>query len=323
MHLGILSLAHQHGPVAVAGVFVVIKVAKYRLVCWRRDYVNEEVRELASSKLLDVKQASEFCCNQEDRTQTDEACVACGCPLWLRDDADEYKVQFITCGCTVHSSCLLDTATQQRGVTAPPITDPGRCLVLLRRFFGVDPPEVESLKCPSCGTLNSEWARLPEERAVISTTPSAAAGSAARALRRGDALCLSLLRQAILGAAGNHSSEVCLSPKFARWQRAARSESSLRALVKQEGPNAPEQLVELLRQAASDAAEQQSEASTEFNEAEDEQALQHRGARVIICRAQPAGGVVQQGVCHGPPTFEALQLLDETRRSYTAFLWDC
>jgi len=46
-------LAHQHGPAAVACVFVCYKYVKFRLVCWRKDCVNEQVCGLVQGKLVE------------------------------------------------------------------------------------------------------------------------------------------------------------------------------------------------------------------------------------------------------------------------------
>jgi len=292
-------LANQHGPATVACVFVCYKYVKFRLVCWRKDCVNEQVCGLVQGKLVEeddiasgqstpgfagLKQpailedvgaapvmevvpvhcdgAIDICgggaCSdackgdltgpqlQEPQLElqqqhSEEMCVSCGTPLWLRRDATEFGVRLESCGCYLHYGCLLELATLQHGMTLPSISDPFHFLTILRRLFGVDAITVDMLDCPGCNTTNRAWTRMKDNGTILTSLGVAATGSA---LHRGAAICISSLRAALLELAANK--HLTVSEKLHKWPVAARSDAALRELLQQAGRGALLDLQELL-----------------------------------------------------------------------------
>jgi len=229
---------------------VVYKYAKYKLVCWRSHCVNEEVRTLTTKRLdggskhADREGKSVEAKAQKTPGESPSACVACSCPLWLRRDEDDCMVQLSGCGCVLHASCLMDAALQQHGMTIPSISDPFHVVTLLRRFFGVDAIEVDSVRCPGCGVTSESWRKVPEDAKKVAGVASRRA--TARALRRGDALRLDGLRSALQALPERRSPS-----DLDRWRAAAKSEKSFCALLREEGTDSSQrQLAELLLAAA-------------------------------------------------------------------------
>mmetsp|Transcript_38559 Transcript_38559/g.120442 ORF Transcript_38559/g.120442 Transcript_38559/m.120442 type:complete len:324 (-) Transcript_38559:146-1117(-) len=320
MPFHLLTLAHQHGPAAVFSVFLVYKYAKYRFVCWRSGCVNEEVRTLTEQRLntqgqhLDQNdELVEELVVKKPMGQGPSVCAACSCPLWLRRDADECVVQLKGCGCVLHSTCLMKAALEQHGMTLPSISDLAHVVVLLRRFFGVDSVAVESVRCPGCEASSTLWCRIPEDGGRVISVASRK--KIAKALRRGDALRLDGLRAALQAAPAPVAG-------FDRWLSAAKSDSSLCALLKEEGPDASRQLADILLSAtpegaatAPESSSAESEGRTRSAESESEPGGAGKPrATCKLCAALPESSAAL------PPEGAALEDVQARLRAYTEFL---
>lgn len=234
--------AHQHGKAAVVAVLAAFKFAKYRLFCMRRNYVNGEVCALTTSKLDEDPDHDDGdgACSSCSKLHDNEfkICAACRCPLWVRFGEADHQIQLSTCGCVIHYTCLVDISKKQHGITLPEGLDPGHLLKVMRRVLGLASIVVPTLQCPHCKALNTSWRRVEEKCSVVKAVVPCTA--AAVSLRRGDALCLGALQQLLLACRG--SGDGSCAPELQRWSRAARSETALRSLLKEEGCAAYEEL---------------------------------------------------------------------------------
>mmetsp|Transcript_20527 Transcript_20527/g.36902 ORF Transcript_20527/g.36902 Transcript_20527/m.36902 type:complete len:273 (-) Transcript_20527:62-880(-) len=232
MHL--MHLAHQ--PATVIAVVAAYKYAKFRLVCWRCSVVNSEVCAIANKRLdRDEDEDSASKCSQD-------CCPECKAPLWLRWSPTDGLVQLERCGCVVHSSCLSKIVKRQHGIVLPSISDPYQFLVVLRRIFGVDAIAVDSIECPACGTKSDSWKRVPEVRNVLT---AAAPTAVATALRRGDALCLETLKEALIAALAREGEDK--KSALIRWgNAAAEGDKPLCNLLQEEGADVSSELAMLM-----------------------------------------------------------------------------
>eukprot|EP00747_Dinoflagellata_sp_TGD_P189681 gnl/TRDRNA2_/TRDRNA2_50312_c0_seq1.p1 gnl/TRDRNA2_/TRDRNA2_50312_c0~~gnl/TRDRNA2_/TRDRNA2_50312_c0_seq1.p1 ORF type:complete len:358 (+),score=56.00 gnl/TRDRNA2_/TRDRNA2_50312_c0_seq1:137-1210(+) len=257
MHLPIIHyLVQTHGLVALVPIVGAYKYAKYRIFCWRKDRVNERVRDMVEERL------SSTTAKEEEREQNrrcggvaikrrnqikptahmGEMCALCACPLWLRHEDSDCSVQLLACGCMMHGKCLLEAARKQSGIGLPDSMDFEALVGTASRVFGLDPIDVASINCPRCETVNQSWRKVKERGSVVAKSSTIVL---ARALRRGDALSMVALRQALLddGDSSNVGAE-----HLQRWRVAAQDESSFCDMMKCAGPAAAKELSELLEE---------------------------------------------------------------------------
>eukprot|EP00931_Biecheleriopsis_adriatica_P076921 TRINITY_DN50581_c0_g1_i1.p1 TRINITY_DN50581_c0_g1~~TRINITY_DN50581_c0_g1_i1.p1 ORF type:complete len:387 (-),score=91.75 TRINITY_DN50581_c0_g1_i1:12-1172(-) len=272
----------------------------------------------------------------------DGLCAVCNCPLWLRRSTEEQNIQLDACGCVMHLDCLLDAARQQHGISMlhrlPRSFDEldetfSQVFNVVSRFVGISAISVDSLCCPGCNLPNSSW-RLVDSRCapvLEAATPSKfplyssllspfqceaspqTALATVAALRQGDALCISALRDTILLAsrtiARDRAPQKLLSLGWAPvdsvalhndvaqhllpWSKAAGSEDGLRQQLQHAGPGVSRDLSKLLERCLGQLAEIQ-DAELQIEDA----ALPHcadfrhrnvpgkRGPRIVLHRRE-------------------------------------
>lgn len=170
--------------------------------------INEEVRAL-TVKRLELEGPEEPEQNQGKKAgvrvalakkadggddQAAGCCAECAAPLWLRRDEEEELVQLCGCGCVLHECCVIEASTRQHGMTLPSISDPGHFLVLLRRMFGIDSINVDSLRCPKCDRESRNWWKVKPMQTVV--VGAVEFQSIVEALKKGETPNFSSLRAA-------------------------------------------------------------------------------------------------------------------------------
>jgi len=228
----------QHAAVVFAGI-AAYKYIKFRLLCWRRDYVNEKVRGIIMDQLTNqLPSVSTGASGDVHVAQLSPdlgcACVFCGCPQWVRHNQDDILVQLHPCGCTLHLQCFIQAATTQRGIKH--IWHSENCedlVVMARRFFGIESVLVNSLECPGCALEVNMWQCIPEKDSGINTSACVVS-----CLQSGRPLCVCNLQKALLEC---HS----MSPLLCKWREAANSEEELLELLQKIGSAAKLELKEI------------------------------------------------------------------------------
>lgn len=169
--MGLLTLVHTHSVMQVLSVIAFVKYAKYQMICWRRDVVNRQVRELTDARF----DASSF---DYDEVSASLVCAMCKSLLRRKRSYEDYGVGLCDCGCVLHHSCLMMASMKQHGIAAPNFCgNSGKVLDfdhliddlfnVMRRFFGIDSIVVNELECPHCRTLNRSWKVLFDPKLML------------------------------------------------------------------------------------------------------------------------------------------------------------
>lgn len=278
--MGIFQLVQAHGVAPVVAGVLCVKAVKYKLVCWRSAHVNGKVCAQIEDKLEDLDDENEDSQHRARDHQTvrsepikiklvdgSTSCASCECPLWLRRDAVEQVVQLDECGCVVHLGCLHEAAKSQHGIglhSGPlmpaSLLELDACMdqvwAVVWRFVGLSSVRVVTISCPRCRARSSSWrttttatvTEMPRRLASPVASPLCGEGVAAVAatLRRGDALCINDLRDALIALGGGAKAS-----DLQRWWDAAKSEAGLRTALKQRGgQQASVELSELMEKSA-------------------------------------------------------------------------
>lgn len=224
-----MSLLAKSAPlVAVIGCY---KYAKYRLLCWRLSSVNSEVckqieeRLEASGAPLDLASKCLPCAQQR-------TCAICSLPTWVRQNAEDRLVLLGSCGCVLHSQCLLEEATRQHGFAVFNLMDKGmdEILILARRLFNIDAVGVDSFRCPRCNQPAPDLQRVAEVESHATTVPEAISKGAPVGCKALRAAVLTLeVKPGVLGV-------------IRTWHKAAKSEESFREALKLKSSKALQEL---------------------------------------------------------------------------------
>jgi len=246
--MGSIRAALHHGPhhaaIMLAGV-AAYKYMKFRLLCWRRDCVNEKVRSLVMIELANQADASDGAHVAQVATDLDSTCICCGCPQWMRHNQDDILVQLHPCGCTLHLRCFIQAATTQCGIKhiwhAKGFDD---LLVMARRFFGIESVLVNCLDCPSCNHEVNIWQGIVEEDLGRNSSTCVISS-----LRNGRPLCLPSLLKALLECND-------VSPLLRKWRHAANSKKELFKLLRESGSAAKLELSKIFAESGASCFQQ-------------------------------------------------------------------